>query len=152
MTDPAPSYTNNSLGIFLAMWPNKRNNNNRSLKYKLYTILGAIMTLIKWKLKFTLLQQHLRSPINEAISGFEEESEKERKIHCLSSSMVPSVWTTGLWRFLLCMIECCISQSCLLMDRGKISNLYRGPSIDASYQVSVHLAEGFQRRRWICES
>jgi hypothetical protein len=27
-----------------------------------------------------------------------------------------------------------------------MSNLYRGPSIDASYQVSVHLAEGFQRR------
>jgi hypothetical protein len=24
-----------------------------------------------------------------------------------------------------------------------ISNLYRGPSIDASYQVSVHFAEGF---------
>jgi hypothetical protein len=28
-----------------------------------------------------------------------------------------------------------------------MSNLYRGSSIDASYQVSVHLAEGFQRRR-----
>ena len=28
-----------------------------------------------------------------------------------------------------------------------MSNLNRGPSIDASYQVSVHLAEGFQRRR-----
>jgi hypothetical protein len=27
-----------------------------------------------------------------------------------------------------------------------MSNLYRGPSIDASYQVSVHLADGFQRR------
>jgi hypothetical protein len=27
---------------------------------------------------------------------------------------------------------------------------YRGPSIDASYQVSVHLAEGFQRRRLQC--
>jgi hypothetical protein len=26
-------------------------------------------------------------------------------------------------------------------------NLYRRPSIDASYQVSVHLAKGFQRRR-----
>jgi hypothetical protein len=26
------------------------------------------------------------------------------------------------------------------MDRDEISNLYRGPSIDASYQVSVHLA------------
>jgi hypothetical protein len=35
---------------------------------------------------------------------------------------------------------------CLLMDRDKMSNLYRGPSIDASYQVSVHLAEGLQRR------
>ena len=32
-----------------------------------------------------------------------------------------------------------------------MSNLYRGPSIDASYQVSVHLAEGFQRRRLKCE-
>jgi hypothetical protein len=32
-----------------------------------------------------------------------------------------------------------------------MSNLYKGPSIDASYQVSVHLAEGFQRRRLTCE-
>ena len=36
------------------------------------------------------------------------------------------------------------------MDRDEISNLYRGPTIDASYQVSVHLAEGFQRR-YKCE-
>ena len=36
------------------------------------------------------------------------------------------------------------------MDRDKISNLYIGPSIDASYQVSVHMAEGFQRRRLKC--
>jgi hypothetical protein len=28
---------------------------------------------------------------------------------------------------------------------------FLGPSIDASYQVSVHLAEGFQRRRLKCE-
>ena len=40
---------------------------------------------------------------------------------------------------------------CLLTDRDKMSNLYKGPSIDASYQVSVHLAEGFQRRRLKCE-
>jgi hypothetical protein len=39
----------------------------------------------------------------------------------------------------------------LLMDRDEMSNLYRGPSIDASYQVSVHLADGFQRRRLKCE-
>jgi hypothetical protein len=42
----------------------------------------------------------------------------------------------GLWR------------PCLLTDRDKKSNLYRGPSIDASYQVSVHLAMPFQRRRF----
>jgi hypothetical protein len=34
---------------------------------------------------------------------------------------------------------------------GQISNLYREPSIDASYQVSVHMAEGFQKRRLKCE-
>jgi hypothetical protein len=28
----------------------------------------------------------------------------------------------------------------------EMSNLYRGPSIDASYQVSVHLAKRFRRR------
>jgi hypothetical protein len=32
-----------------------------------------------------------------------------------------------------------------------MSKLYKGPSIDASYHVSVHLAEGFQRRRLKCE-
>jgi hypothetical protein len=32
-----------------------------------------------------------------------------------------------------------------------MGNLYRGPSIDASYQVSLHLAGGFQRRRLKCE-
>jgi hypothetical protein len=32
-----------------------------------------------------------------------------------------------------------------------MSMLYRGPAIDASYQVSVHLAKGFQRRRLKCE-
>jgi hypothetical protein len=37
------------------------------------------------------------------------------------------------------------------MDRDKMSNLYREPSIDDSYQVSVHIAEGFQRRRLKCE-
>jgi hypothetical protein len=27
------------------------------------------------------------------------------------------------------------------MDRDEMSNLYRGPSIDASYQVSVHFSK-----------
>jgi hypothetical protein len=30
-----------------------------------------------------------------------------------------------------------------------MSNLYRGPSMDASYLVSIHLAKLFQRRRFI---
>ena len=42
----------------------------------------------------------------------------------------------GLWR------------PCLLTDQDKMSNLYRGPAIDASYQVSVHFAKRFQRRRF----
>jgi len=33
------------------------------------------------------------------------------------------------------------------MDREKVSNIYRESSIDASYQVSIHLAKRFQRRR-----
>jgi hypothetical protein len=35
------------------------------------------------------------------------------------------------------------------MDRDRMSNLYRGPSIDASYQVSVHLAMWFLRRKYL---
>ena len=42
----------------------------------------------------------------------------------------------------------CLWWPCLSMDRDKMSNLYRGPSIDASYQVSVHLGRQFQRRRF----
>jgi hypothetical protein len=36
----------------------------------------------------------------------------------------------------------------LLTNREDMSNLYRGPSIDASYQVSVHLVKWFQRKRF----
>jgi hypothetical protein len=43
----------------------------------------------------------------------------------------------GLWR------------PCLLTDRDEMSILYRGSSIDASYQVSVHLAKRVQRRRFL---
>ena len=32
-----------------------------------------------------------------------------------------------------------------------MSNPYRGPSLYASYQVSVHMVEGFQMRRLKCE-
>jgi hypothetical protein len=35
------------------------------------------------------------------------------------------------------------------MDQEEMSNLYRGPPIDNTYQVSVHLAKRFQRRRFL---
>jgi hypothetical protein len=34
------------------------------------------------------------------------------------------------------------------MDWDEMSNFYGGPSIDASYQISVHLGKWFQRRRF----
>ena len=42
----------------------------------------------------------------------------------------------------------CLWWPYLLMDRDEMSNLYKGPPIDASYQVLVHLAKRFQRRRF----
>ena len=41
----------------------------------------------------------------------------------------------------------CLWWPCLLMDRDEMSNRNRGFSIYASYQVSVHLAKQFKRRR-----
>ena len=34
-------------------------------------------------------------------------------------------------------------------QRGRVNRYDRGPSIDASYHVSVHLAMRFQRRRFL---
>jgi hypothetical protein len=33
-------------------------------------------------------------------------------------------------------------------NQDEMSNLYREPSIDVSYQISVHLGKRFQRRRF----
>ena len=37
------------------------------------------------------------------------------------------------------------------MDWDEMSNLYRKPAIDGSYQVLLHLAGGFQRGSLKCE-
>ena len=42
----------------------------------------------------------------------------------------------------------CLWRPCLSMNQEKMSILYRGPSIDASYQISVHLGKRVQRRRF----
>ena len=41
----------------------------------------------------------------------------------------------------------CLWRPFLWTNRDEMSNLCRGPSIDASYHVSVHLAKRFQRRK-----
>ena len=42
----------------------------------------------------------------------------------------------------------CLWCPCLLTDQNGMSNSHIGPSIDASYHVSVHLAKLFQGRRF----
>jgi hypothetical protein len=42
----------------------------------------------------------------------------------------------------------CLWRPCLLTDQDEMSNLYRGPSIDASYQVSIHLAKA-QKKKYV---
>ena len=41
----------------------------------------------------------------------------------------------------------CLWRPCLLTDRNKLRNLYRGLSIDASYQVSVHFSSGVSEEK-----
>jgi hypothetical protein len=43
----------------------------------------------------------------------------------------------------------CLWRPCLITDRDEMSNRYRGPAIDASYQVSIHLAKWFQKGRFL---
>ena len=43
----------------------------------------------------------------------------------------------------------CLWRPCLVTDRDEMSNLYRGPSIDASYLISVHLAKRFRKIRFL---
>jgi hypothetical protein len=43
----------------------------------------------------------------------------------------------------------CLWWPCLFTDRDEMCKLYKGPSIDASYQVSVYFAERFQRRSFL---
>jgi hypothetical protein len=61
---------------------------------------------------------------------------------------ITNVAATGNW---LIRNKNCLWWPCSLMDRDKMCNLEKGPSTDASYQLSVHLAEGFQRRWLKCE-
>ena len=55
------------------------------------------------------------------------------------------IWQSGR-RFLeINQSKTCLWQPYLLMNWDEISNLYRGPPIDASYHVSVHLVKRFHK-------
>jgi hypothetical protein len=43
----------------------------------------------------------------------------------------------------------CLWRPCLSTDRDEMCNLYRIPSIVASYHVSVHLTKQFEKRRFL---
>jgi hypothetical protein len=43
----------------------------------------------------------------------------------------------------------CLRWPYLLTDQNGMSNSYKGPSIDASYHISVHLAKLFQSSRFL---
>ena len=83
-----------------------------------------------WLLRFLVLFLHIRGLIWLVVTD---------SFTCMSqqSMALKSVWTQ---------VNDCLWQPCFLTDRDKMCNLYIS-SIDASYQVSVHLAKGFQRRR-----
>ena len=42
----------------------------------------------------------------------------------------------------------CLWRTCLLKNRAEMTNLDKGPSINASFQVLIHLAKRLQRRRF----
>ena len=63
-------------------------------------------------------------------------------------------WTSGFREVDFLEIDPSSNKNCLwwpcflTSDRDEMSSLYRGHSIDASYQVSIHLAK---RRRFKCD-
>ena len=67
--------------------------------------------------------------------------------HQISVHSGKAVSEKKIFRYLPIRNKNCLWQPCLLTDRNYMSNLYRGPSIDVSYQVSVHLAKRFQSRK-----
>ena len=46
----------------------------------------------------------------------------------------------------------CLWWPCLLTNREELSSLYRGPSKDASYQISLHFGKRIQRRIFLKKS
>ena len=57
----------------------------------------------------------------------------------------------GFFRYRPIRKKNCLWWPCLITDQEEMYNVDRGPSINASYQVSVHLVKWFQRRRLKCE-
>ena len=66
--------------------------------------------------------------------------------HQISVHLAKQFQRRKLFRYRPTRNKNCLWQPCLLTNWDKISNLYKIPSIYASYKVSAHLAKQFQRR------
>ena len=87
-------------------------------------------------------------------SGWNEQSLQRTFHRCFLpsfSSFGQAVSEEKIFKNRLIRNKNCLWRPCLLMNRDEMNNLYREPSIDASYQVLVHLAQRYQRRRLKCE-
>jgi hypothetical protein len=69
----------------------------------------------------------------------------------MNQNKFPLIWPSGFrgedFRNRPIKNKNCQWRPCLLMDQNEMSSLYGGPPIDASNQVSVHLAKQLQKRR-----
>ena len=87
-------------------------------------------------------------------SGQNEQSSQRTFLRCFLPSFRSfgqAVSEENIFKNRLIRNKNCMWRSCLVMDYSIMCTLQRGPSIDDYYQVSVHLAQGFQRRRLKCE-
>ena len=66
--------------------------------------------------------------------------------HQISINFVKAVSEKKIFRNRPIRNKNCMWKPCLLMDQNDMSNLNSGPSIDASFQVSYHMAKQFQRK------
>ena len=101
---------------------------------------NALCLLVSGENNFYL--QPIRNEVAHGDHVFFSNRDEMRKDAFYKMLLYLAKW---FWRrfFLIDQLE---KMQCLLTNRDKMSNCYRGPSIDDSYQVSVHLGKKLQMR------